>query len=65
MLGIKRGTSEQRQGPDRKGAKNCRILILVPGHLSLVALSSLYAERKKGDFRKFVNSRMENGGQWD
>lgn len=65
MLGIKRGTSEQCQGPDRKGAKIFRILVLVPGHLSLVALSSLSAEREKGGCGKFANSRMENRGQWD
>lgn len=35
-----------RGGPDRKGATVCRILGLVPGHLSLVALSSRFAERK-------------------
>lgn len=45
--GSRGGMSEQCQGPDRKGATVCRILGLVPGHLSLVALSSRYAERKK------------------
>lgn len=64
MLGIKRGTNEQRQGPDRKSAKNCRILILVPGHLSLVALSSLYEERKKvtSGSLLIVEWKMEVGG---
>lgn len=48
MGGIKGGSSGQCQGPDRNGAKVCRMLALVPEQqLSLVALRSPYAETEK------------------